>query len=614
MPQPIPYVIALDGLTMNTTQANDKLIPPQMLVVENIELVRRGRGKKTYGYNDLSTNVSPDLPAGEKINAISPNIQGYLGNQTNSFQVCISDDLFYFHNEIDDAWVVSPSATANKTPGDTYPWNLAWGINTTGVPVAYFAGTGGVFGIEGVTGAALKYGASGSAPWTVATSVEFHLDKLFVGKPTVSGTVESDRLYWSETGDDNGWSTAGGSGFIEMRDPGGGSAASSQGITGLRVYRQRLYIATQNTLYALTGTTSATFGKRRITDCDSITGSTFYVVGSFLFWTDQIGIWQFNGTESRNVMTDAMFDRWTDLNAVTDIGAATASWDEQEGIYRVYFPVKKEMWNFHYRTGQWDIRTFNSTDDVRVIGPPCNLFAGKATNFTLGSLTNGKVWKANDQFEGDDGGIITASIKTGHLRLGELNGGRIGDRARLLYIDIEANRQNDPGVVKVDVTIDGKIQYDFKSPGGTGLIAEHLDTSEILVTVDGSHGLIAPFTMKVDDEEMNCTSLSGDVFTVTRGYNLTTAAEHADNTPYTYDGETGLLEIADANGGADSFPTVYDGNPNPRIDLGDIDKAGRIFQFRIWDDNAAGEDHSRMDLRYFTIWYERLENAGSRPA
>ena len=607
MPQPIPYVIDFDGLTMDTTQANDKLVPPAMLEVKNIEVSRRGRARKTYGYDHISTNtVSPNVPGvGGTVNAIAPTVLGSLGSTTNCFQVCNSGGEFFYQVFQASGWV---AATA-VGPGDTVPWSISWGINNAGSPVVYFAGAGGVFAVEGLTGGAVKYGASGSAPWTIAKSVEFFRDKLFVGNATVGGSVKSDRIYWSETGDDNGWSAGGGSGFLDLRDPGGGTAAISFGITGMRVYKNRLYIAGGNNLYVLTGTTSATFGVDRVVDVDVVTGSTMYVSGEILWYVDQLGIWGFNGRESKNVMSPAMHDKWEALSPSADVELATASWDDIEGIYRVYFPSAQQQWNYHYRTNQWDIRTFSGPDIIRVIGPPINALEGRATNYTLGGLTNGRAFNVNDQVALDNGATITGSVTTGNIRLGEING-RVGDHARLLYMDIETVQQDEAGVVKVDITIDGVIQYEFKSPGGTGLVAQAIDGSEIVISVDGSHGLTAPFVMKVDSEQMHCTSVTGNDFTVTRGYNRTTAVTHGDNTAYTYDVETGSLTIGDAGSSAYTSPTHYDGKPTSRIDLGNITKSGRFFQFRFWDDDA----NSRMDLRRVTIWYERLENAGSRPS
>ena len=328
-----------------------------------------------------------------------------------------------------------------------------------------------------------------------------------------------------------------------------------------------------------------------------------------MFFVDRDGIQQFNGRETKNIMSPSMFAKWDELVNTTDISSATATWDERDGVYRVFFPNVKELWSYYYRTGQWDIRSFNSTNNVRVISPPMNTIVGKATNYALGSLTSGKVWHVNDQVITDDTATITGSVTTGNIRLGEING-RVGDHARLLYMDIETVQQDEAGVVKVDITIDGVIQYEFKSPGGTGLVAEPIDSTEQLISVDASHGLTAPFVMKVDSEQMHCTSVSTNDFTVTRGYNRTTAVTHDDDTAYTYDVETGSLTIGDAGSSAYTSPTHYDGKPTSRIDLGNITKSGRFFQFRFWDDDA----NSRMDLRRVTIWYERLENAGSRPS
>lgn len=608
MPQPIPYVIDFDGLTMNASQANDKILPPQMCEVKNIEIARQGRLKKTYGYDNMSTNESPNVTGEQRINAISPNIVGSLGNATDSYQVVIAGAQFYYQTVSTAAWV---AATA-ISPGEIIPWNLAWGINASSEPVSYFAEESkGVFAVEAVGGTAVKYGAS--APWTIAGSVEFFLDKLFVGKPTVGGTIEADRIYWSETGDDNGWSLAGGSGNLSLRDPGGGTAAISVGITGMRVYNKSLYIAGANNMFRLTGTTSATFGVERVVDVDFVNGATMYVSGGLLWYVDALGIWACNGRSSKNVMTDGMRDEWNKLSQANDIRLATASWDDSEGIYRIFFPTVREQWNYHYRDNRWSIRVYTGDDPMRVIGPPCNIFQGTAPNYSLGADSNGRVFNVNDTVDTDDTNTITGEATTGHIRLGELRG-MVGAHARLQYMDIEAIRQEDKGgssagIFKVDIYIDGVIQYVFGSPGGAGLVAEAIDSSETTITVDASHGLTAPFVMKIDDEQMHCTSVSTNDFTVARGYNETTVASHSDNTPYTYATETASLTIVESPA-TDNFPTHYDGKSKARIDLGEINKTGRFFSFRFWDDDA----NSRFDVRRVTVWYEELNNAGSRPA
>jgi hypothetical protein len=508
---------------MNTSQANDKLIPPVMEEVVNIETARRGRARKIYGYDDISVNASADVQLVARINAIAPITPGDLASTILGSVIVIGDGEFYGLDLLASTW----SAWSIVAPGDSYPWNIAWGINASGVAVVYFA-RNNVFACRNL-GTATKYGTG--APWTIPDAVEFHLDKLFVANVTVSGTEHNDRVYWSVTGDDNDF-TSSGSGFLDVRDPGGGSSNFAVGITGMRVYQNRLYIAQQSSLYCLTGTTSETFGVERITDINIINGATMYVTGGFLFFVDRDGIHQFNGRTTKNIMAPSMFAKWDTLVSSPDIGSATATWDEIDGVYKVFFPNAQELWCYHYRTGQWDIRTFNSTDDVRVVGPPMNTIVGRATNFGLGSLTSGKAWHVNDQVVTDDGGTITGSVTTGNIRLAEMNGGRPGDHARLLYIDIEAVQQDQAGVIKVDITIDGTAQA------------------------------------------------------------------------------TASLTGADAGGSADTFPTHYDGKPTTRIDLGSISKSGRFFQFKFSDDDA----NSRMDLRRVTVWYERLENAGSRPS
>ena len=620
MSQPIPYVIDFDGLTMDTTQANDKLVPPAMLEVKNIEVSRRGRARKTYGYDNVSTNVAPNVnevsSTVTRINAIVPTFIGQTNIAAGANLIAIGDGQFYWLNTESTAW----AATTAVTPGDVSPWNIAWGINTSGAggaavntPQVYFARDNkGVFGVEGVGGNAVKYGytSDNNNEWDLGGAVEFFLDKLFVGNIRLQSSSAQvyDRIYWSVTGDDNNFYGAG-SGFLDLRAPGGGRSSIGNMITGMRVYQNRLWIATTTSLYVLTGKTSATFGIERVYDTGFVNGSTLYVAGSYLWWVDNFGIWQFNGRVAQNVSSKGMFEEWSQLSYTGDVAPATATWNDLHGIYSVYFPAKQEQWNYHYETGQWDIRTFSGSDVIRTISPPINTLAGICTNYALGGLTKGRVFNVNDQAITDDTATITGSVTTGNIRLGEING-RVGDHARLLYMDIETVQQDQAGIVKVDITIDGVIQYEFKSPGGTGLVAQAIDGSEIVISVDGSHGLTAPFVMKVDSEQMHCTSVSTNDFTVTRGYNRTTAVTHDNDTAYTYDVETGSLTIGDAGSSAYTSPTHYDGKPTSRIDLGNITKSGRFFQFRFWDDDA----NSRMDLRRVTIWYERLENAGSRPS
>lgn len=61
--------------------------------------------------------------------------------------------------------------------------------------------------------------------------------------------------------------------------------------------------------------------------------------------------------------------------------------------------------------------------------------------------------------------------------------------------------------------------------------ATGINTTDTAVTYDGGAGTkpSLPFVIKIGTEEMKVTADSGTVFTVTRAYNGTTAASHADN-------------------------------------------------------------------------------------
>ena len=66
------------------------------------------------------------------------------------------------------------------------------------------------------------------------------------------------------------------------------------------------------------------------------------------------------------------------------------------------------------------------------------------------------------------------------------------------------------------------------------LSAEPLDDSETDVTVDsGSHFLVGDL-IRIDNEIMEVTSISGDDLTVIRGTHGSTAASHSDNRPMRY--------------------------------------------------------------------------------
>ena len=300
------FDLSLDflGSSINTTISPDKRVPPAFTDLKNSELAQVGRFQKRFGISDSSTNASPDIPE-TAVNAVVPGLLSDLGNLVNQVLVAVGDDAFYWQFQKASAWA---SIGAAQTAADTYPYRVAWGFDEASDPVVYFANnesnTGpGVFAIDAINGTLTKIGSDsdGSNPWDDGDAVEYFLDKLWVGKVDAN----TDRLYWSVTGDHNDFYSDG-SGFINLRNPGGGSGTASLGITALRRYRNRLYIGSASTLSVITGTTSNTFGSSFIRPQNAVAGATMFVAGDFLFFADHDGIWQFNGTTAANITRNTM--------------------------------------------------------------------------------------------------------------------------------------------------------------------------------------------------------------------------------------------------------------------------------------------------------------------
>lgn len=448
------YIIDCGTLTMNTTVTNDKLGGNVMLELKNVDLSQKGRFKKRYGLEDASNSGTPDVPE-TRINAIQPVILGDLGSTNNAFLIAFADDKIYNLRLTPAPWV-----DLSVTIEDTFPWQAAWGIDSAGRAVTYFAAINGdepIIAVDGITGVVVKYGFTSDAsnPWTNGKAVEFFQSKLFVGNVLEGSTSIPNKLWFSVTGDDNDFYTNLGedSGFLIIRDSGGGTNVS-KGIKALRVFRDNLYIATGVALRRLIGDSAVNYGHEYIRGVNSPNGATMFASGDFLFWLDMDGIWQFNGSTARNIATQFQFGRWRTLLRA-DIANATATYDDEKGRYSVYFPTKGEMWNFNYKSEQWSIDTFSSTDAINVISAPMNNLSSNAVDnvFALGTVTNGKVYRLDPDLNTDDGNAITASMTTGNIRLGR-------EKKRFVYerMDIEAVKQTNAGSLKVTPTIDGVAQ------------------------------------------------------------------------------------------------------------------------------------------------------------
>lgn len=498
---PKPFVIDFANITMNTTMANDHIMPPVFELVQNVNIAYRGRIRKRPGIDEHASNN----PTGTRINAIAQWRASDLN--TTSYAVAVVDDEIWAMELMTGTW--SQIATG-ITNANAYPWHIAWGINESNVPVVYMtrnstgaASKTAVQAIE-LSGAdtVVEIGSNTDAsnPFATGTAVEYWLDKLWVADG-------ADRLYYSVTGDHNDFYGTG-SGTIDLRYPRGGTSSDSEGIVGLRKYRDRLYVLSGQALHVITGRTDDTFGTNFIREQYLPNGATFYQVGDFLFYIDRQGIWQFNGTTSQNLITGSMLEKWIALDDDNDISDATASWDEISGCYFVYFPAMKQEWCYNFFTGQWAINTFASTDSVRVISPPQYTDDSKPTPHLYGTLTNAKVLRGGKGTD-DDGNAITMSVRTGHIRLGEL-GGNVGDRFRIEGIDIETVQQDQTGVVKITMTIDGTAGTQVSlTVDDAGASADTFPTS--YDSVDGNAqidltdaNLVGKyFQLQIDDDDAN---------------------------------------------------------------------------------------------------------------
>ena len=438
------------NMTMNTTLANDKLSLPHMVEIKNAELEQTGTFRKRRGSELFNSGGQPLESSSSTINFISP-IAPNLNDTTNNY-LAISDDTPYTTSS--GTWTVSGAGAL--TGADVYPWRSAFGVGPASgnnrLSALYYANiASGVYrAVSGTPATKL-----GGATWDKADAVEAHLDKLFVGNVIDSSPTlyRYDRIRWCATGDDTDW-TGAGAGFLDLRIDGGASNTASlayaRRITGLRVYHNRLYIATQVSLHRLTGTTSSTFGVDFLRPQNYVNGSTMWVTGDILWYVDRDGIWAFNGSIARNVVHGMMRDKWQVLDSEDDIDVATATFDDRQGLYIVYFRATAEAWVYHYRTGQWDIYDMSDGYDVNVISYPLLSADIDEPDFMLGTQATGKIYHFSDSLSQDDGNAITASFTTGHLPIAGQ-----GNRFELQWMDLYAARQATAGTITNTITIDG---------------------------------------------------------------------------------------------------------------------------------------------------------------
>ena len=447
---PKPYVIDFSGATLNDFKANDKLLPNEFVEFKNVLPNRQGRMVKRNGFTDLTSGTQ--LPSAEVL-FIEPIVSVDLGDTAEKELIAYASSMRWLGDTNDDwtAVISGPTVASNAI------FNFANGLSTNTVPSLYVATTtNGLYEIEGQgTPSATKIGSSSDAsnPFDDASAVEYFLDKLWAGNVD----SDSDRLYWSVTGDTNDFYSSG-SGFIDMRTGGSGTLSGFNGIRGLRVYKNRLYIGTQDFLHVLTGNTSATFGQTRVTRVNNIIGRTMRQVGPWMFFVDKDGVWQFNGL-NKIIVSEVLLNKWKDLSFENDILRCSATWDESLGYYAVFFPAVQEIWFYYYRTQQWVI--WDTADGLgwNAVSSPITDSSNQDINFAIGSATSGKARGYSESTYRDDGSssIITAVAKTGHVRLGEVNG-TIGSRFTISHVDIETADQDAAGEITLTFTIDGTAQ------------------------------------------------------------------------------------------------------------------------------------------------------------
>ena len=466
-------IFEFNAPTMNTTVDTTLRITPLYEMIKNLILANNGVLTKRSGIDDWSSGGNP---TGAKINAIAP--QSRVANMyTQTWIYAIVDDDLVFTQGQADTWTVVTSAI---TSGDTTPYRIAWGLDSNKEPTVYFANypnfSGpGVIQVKNSGGSGGNPSSTiiGSGTFTGGNAVEFFLDKLFVGNSSAAG----DRLYWTVTGDDDDW-TGSGSGFLDLRFPGAGDNANSNGINGLRVYRNRLYILTGSSLHVLTGSTSGTFGTQILRQQNFGNGSTMYTAGEWLFYVDRDGIWQFNGTIAINIAQRDMRLRWEGLSDTADIDVATATWDDQYRYYSVMFPGDNEQWFYYYDTGQWCIFTYASTDEIQCVSPSIPYAGANPNTYVLGTTTNGKVFRYPNSTD-DDGNDITSVLESGHISLGGLAGFPHSE-ATITDVWLDHRDQTAAITVTLDVEVDGTEATDATSAVTTATGGGGINTSPTL--------------------------------------------------------------------------------------------------------------------------------------
>ena len=414
-------VLHLDAIqaTEHHTKFPSKIYPPNYRELRNLNLTMDGVFATRFGYENLNTNASPNAGTGQ-ITAVAPAgmesassvlYDGYcIGGPTTG-----SDNAtIYWMGLRNDDWTSAGITTATNT----YPWQYAWGYNsarTPGVILSPVGDSGGgkiYFGASLGTVTQLGSVSDASNLWTTGRCAEYFLNRGWIGAP--DGV--NDRVYYSITGNLNNYYGIG-SGYLELFPPGGAFID----LTGMCIYRNRLFFACSTTLMVLTGTTERTFGTQYVHRVNVINGATMLSSENLMFYQDLDGIWIFNGATPVNIGLLDQANIWDDLSQLDKV-QASACIDKMQGIYRIFFPAANQIWEYWYRKKRWVINVpAFTTDVIRVIGPIGPQLEGPYANYPLGAATNGRVFINHSEQKTDVGTAIIPIIKTGDLMLGLLN-------------------------------------------------------------------------------------------------------------------------------------------------------------------------------------------------
>ena len=437
---PERYHIDFSQVTMNTTLANDKRIPPLYTLVQNVSTASEGSLSRRDGYENVATDT-PLTAGSAAINGVTPTVIGNTGTVLAN-AVAVTPTKIYFLSLRVAGWSdVTPSV-----PTDAVGYQYAWGLNASQVQVVYLAPSsatagGKIFSVTHALGTTVLLG-QGANGFVTARCCAYFLNRLWVGGSAKSGSVQNDLVQYSVAGDHNDFNGTG-SGTLSLKPPYG----LNNTMEGMAVYNGRLYFAAGASLMVLTGTTPSTFGAQFVTRVNIVAGATMIVAGGYLWWVDTDGIWQFNGAKAVNIHGRDILGTTIPL---VDISYSSSSWDERQGIVRFFFPTSSFMLEYNYNHQTWKKQVFAGATPINVIGPPCAKLEGDSVNYLMGGTTSGKVYVSHNNTTTDDGTTPTMTLTSGAIHLAAMsNQGTYGDEFRIVALELHCKRQTSNVTYKI---------------------------------------------------------------------------------------------------------------------------------------------------------------------